>query len=132
LEDNFDEIAQKKDLSGFVIILCYYLISVIASIFSFNITCILCIVVGYPIIMILGVILLENYSRSFRNLMYNIRWLKLKYTQKDKYDEYLKIRKGKTKDICIIIIIINIHYNLLLIYLINYLIIYYLFNYLYI
>jgi len=98
LEDNFDEIAQKKDLSGFVIIFCYYVISIIASIFSFNITCILGVIVGYPIIMILGVILLENYSRSFRNLMYNIRWLRLKYTQRDKYDEYLKIRKGKDQE----------------------------------
>ncbi|OUM66458.1 hypothetical protein PIROE2DRAFT_59355 [Piromyces sp. E2] len=92
LEDNFDEIAQKKDLSGLVVILCWYIIFIIASLFTINIVFILAAIFGYPLVMFLGVIMLENYSRSQRNIMYNIRWIKLKYFQQDKYKDYLKIR----------------------------------------
>jgi len=92
LEDNFDEIAQKKGLSGVVIILLGYFIVTIFSLFTFNIIYILCTLIGFPFIMIIGVIILENYSRSQRNMMYNLRFIKLKYLHREKYLEYLKIR----------------------------------------
>ncbi|ORX80613.1 hypothetical protein BCR32DRAFT_327639 [Anaeromyces robustus] len=94
LEDNFDEIAQKKGLSGVVVILCSYIIIIFISLFSFNIFYILCAIIGYPLFMITGVILLENFSRSLRNMLYNIRFLKLKYFYKDDYYEFLKLRNG--------------------------------------
>jgi glycerol-3-phosphate O-acyltransferase/dihydroxyacetone phosphate acyltransferase len=93
LEDNFDEIAQKKGLSGVVIILCLYLVVATLSLFTLNIFYILCTIISFPFLMIFGVIILENYSRSQRNFMYNIRYIRLKYFQKDKYLEYVKIRK---------------------------------------
>jgi len=98
LEDNFDEIAQKKGLSGLVIILCWYVIFILASLITFNIVFILGAIFGYPLIMVLGIVILENYSRNQRNVMFNIRWIKLKYFQQDKYNKYLKIRDGKYKN----------------------------------
>ncbi|ORX54286.1 hypothetical protein BCR36DRAFT_410828 [Piromyces finnis] len=92
LEDNFDEIAQKKILSGLVVVLCWYSIFIFITLFTLNITYFLGVVIGYPLIMVLGVIILENYSRSQRNIMYNIRLIKLKYFQNDSYIKYLRIR----------------------------------------